>query len=465
MLYVTVGVAIIFGISRLLLGNWDKSALFTSLFTFLFFSYGYISPHIGGKTYDFGFMTIGPNKSIILVYFLLLLAAFIFLFVTTKNLHLVNRYLNITSLFLIGWLLFPILTHVTTKYKRAENLSTVLSGAVKITQNQSTLPDVYYIIPEDYASSSTLKDYYQFDNSNFINTLISQGFVVNSAGQANYGGSALSIASSLNMDYLDVLDKNLKGDKKEISTYFPLLQNSKVVQLIQSLGYMYYHLGSWYGPTKIDSAADENFLYEDSLIQLPRFDIRLIDSTMILPFINNDLPISNVKTHQGVSLYQFAELPYITTLPGPKFVLAHIIMSHDPYIFDAHCNFKGEQPGLKVISQYLDQLQCTNSQLEWVIDSLRKTSKVPPIIIIQSDEGTHSLKYGNQSSAPEYNLEKTRILEAMYLPGIKKEEIPTDLTPVNIFRFVFDHYFSGHFPLLPNKVYPAYLGNTEVEAP
>jgi hypothetical protein len=44
-------------------------------------------------------------------------------------------------------------------------------------------------------------------------------------------------------------------------------------------------------------------------------------------------------------------------------------------------------------------------------------------------------------------------LAAYYLPGVKAEDLPPNMTSVNLFRFVFNHYFNAGLPLLENREY------------
>ena len=45
------------------------------------------------------------------------------------------------------------------------------------------------------------------------------------------------------------------------------------------------------------------------------------------------------------------------------------------------------------------------------------------------------------------------ILNAYYLPGNEPALIPPDITPVNTFRLIFNTYFNGKYPLLPDVSY------------
>jgi hypothetical protein len=64
------------------------------------------------------------------------------------------------------------------------------------------LPDVYVIIPDDYARADVLKQYFHYEDSGFIRQLKKRGFLVSEQGRSPYSFSELNMAAMLNMDYL-----------------------------------------------------------------------------------------------------------------------------------------------------------------------------------------------------------------------------------------------------------------------
>ena len=71
----------------------------------------------------------------------------------------------------------------------------------------SRKPDIYYLILDGYANSSTLKEVYGYDNQGFEDYLEEKGFKVASESRSNYAITALSLASSLNMEYINYLSE------------------------------------------------------------------------------------------------------------------------------------------------------------------------------------------------------------------------------------------------------------------
>jgi hypothetical protein len=76
------------------------------------------------------------------------------------------------------------------------------------------------------------------------------------------------------------------------------------------------------------------------------------------------------------------------------------------------------------------------------MDTILNNSKVPPIIIIQGDHGPWL----------QPNDKRMWNLTAIYFPNHKDKLYPT-ITPVNIFRLVFDTYFGGKYDTLKDVSY------------
>ena len=91
-----------------------------------------------------------------------------------------------------------------------------------------------------------------------------------------------------------------------------------------------------------------------------------------------------------------------------------------------------------------------------LVDSILNSSVIKPIIIIQADEGPYPRNYDYkdiQDMSRSDLRQKFAILNALYLPDVKNTQLYADMSPVNTFRFVLDHYFGADFKLLPDEEY------------
>ena len=91
-----------------------------------------------------------------------------------------------------------------------------------------------------------------------------------------------------------------------------------------------------------------------------------------------------------------------------------------------------------------------------LVDVLLNSSTLKPIIIIQADEGPYPKNYNHKNLlelSSEALKQKFGILNALYLPDIPNTALYEDMSPVNTFRIVLDHYFGADFRLLPDREY------------
>jgi len=310
------------------------------------------------------------------------------------------------------------------------------------------LPDIYYIVLDAYASSATLKEFYEYDNSQFTEYLKSKGFYVASQSRSNYNMTWMSLASSLNMQYVNHLVDTSGLD-------YPLaremVKNNRVVRYLKAAGYSFVHFSSGVGAT--DSNGNADFAYTSSQ-GLNEFSVTLLRKTMAHRLLAGVIE----GTQRDKILFTFSKMANLWGIEGPKFVFAHINCPHPPFVFgpngervpEADLAFAGNVWERKAL--YLDQLVYTNVLTMTLIDTLLSQSRVSPIIILQSDHGPASYDVSGQPT-DDYLRQRFGNLNAYFLPGAGNSVLYENITPVNTFRVIFDFYFGTHFGLLEQRSY------------
>jgi len=432
--------------------NKIKGSLLASVFTILFFSYSGVASLLGKSPFIFPAF-VG-----------LILLSFFLVRKMTRSLAFASRFVPVMA---IAAVLLPLAGII--RYEAIEGLyleaksPLVLPDPDKL-KIKGKPPDIYYIVPDSYSASEVLGKYFHYDNSNFVDFLKSKGFYVASQSAENYPKTFVSLASCLNMEYLDYLSDHKNSSDQNVVK--PLIKNSNVLRFLKSLGYKYYQMGSWWGLTHYNRFADDNFILERKKFGgIGEFNYIVLRSTMVSPFLEKIVPAQLVGESDDDKrrriIYQFDEFKNITRLDSPKFVFAHIIAPHEPYVFDQDCQFitREQTEGKTEEKNYTNQLNCINKKLEETINTIIKNSARPPIILLQSDEGAQFL--GRWLTPPDnwkkanQNLIKKKfpIMSAYYLPGVSKSILYPSISPVNSFRAIFNLYFSANFPLLPDKNY------------
>ena len=436
---------------RMILHDSHRAGLVVTLILLLFFSYGQIYNAVIGV--DIGSMRIGRHRFLLPIWLLIFLAGGYFSLKAKKHLHDITRYLNFTTVILICISLFNITVYVIrTSGIIAAHESDSTSAAQQVaTEPVINPPDIYYIILDGYANSQTLRKFHDIDNSEFIRKLTERGFYVARESCSNYVLTPVSLSSTLNMEYVNYLTETLGEHSIDHSIPYRMIRNNKVSQFLKGHGYKFVVIRSGWGPT------DRN-RFADISIKCGKYNefIKVLIHTTMLVVVEKHLVF--IDWHRDNIRRMFEELEKAPAIEGPKFVTAHILIPHPPFIFGA--NGEAVKPEQVLLGQntwqptesYADQLAFVSWRIIQVIDSILTGSDRPPIIIIQSDHGSASLdEWDNPSD--DFLQERFMILNAYYLPDFSHERLYDSITPVNTFRMIFNHYFGTDYEALEDRYF------------
>jgi hypothetical protein len=442
------------------LNDIHRAGLIIFLSTIWFFHYGTV--HLWANSIHIGSIPLGTDWIFFPLWTIIfILASSGLLWRRITSPETITLYLNIISIVLVAFSVFRISLDVAPRYLAHPDIPEAIKSLAPSPKASKT-PDVYYIILDGYARADILQALYHYDNSVFIQDLENRGFHVATQSHSNYMQTALSLASSLNMEYLTGFSK-LVPDRGQL---IGMITNSSVRAIFEYLGYKTLAFSSGYQPTEWTNA---DYYYSSPKVGKSH-DLEallLINSAanIIIEHKWLDLPISRYYTEQERIDYTFTtlanEVPLIT---GPKFIFAHIIAPHPPFIFDQNGAVTPDemyvlQDGDKYwgnheeyIHKYANQLSYINNQVIKTIDGIIEKSEAPPIIIIQADHGPGA--YLDWNSAENSCLqERFSILYAYYLPNKESDLIVEDITPVNTFRLILNAYMGTHLELLDNTEY------------
>lgn len=102
--------------------------------------------------------------------------------------------------------------------------------------NPSSKPDIYYIVLDAYPCTDILQELYRFDNTEFLGDLEQMGFTMPSNIRANYPGTALSVSSTLDMQYWDAISPGMQ----DVAIWWPTkpaIRFSIVRESFEAIGY------------------------------------------------------------------------------------------------------------------------------------------------------------------------------------------------------------------------------------
>jgi hypothetical protein len=236
-------------------------------------------------------------------------------------------------------------------------------------------------------------------------------------------------------------------------------------RFLHDRGYRYLHLGLRRGATYANDAADVTFLLGNTT----EFSAVLADTTILVALqriLPGQVGTGTDALYPAQTLFQLQKLEEIADAPGLNFVFAHLLLPHPPYAFNADgSRVTPEQRAERTEDeQYLAQLRYANARILRLLDRLQAGPPESwPIVVLAADEGPFPPRYAADEAGfawldatPEELLRKFSILTAVSVPGVDAAGLEAAgysdaLTPVNLFRVVFNAAFGAGLPMLPDR--------------
>jgi hypothetical protein len=429
---------------RLVLGSWHRAAFCAAITVILF--YGFAPTSMGAELAG---ISISPLLFSALWLLLLAVGVLRVCSAAESRIARLSRPFNLVAGFLVA---SAAAQGISSEIGR-NSLRAVESTAVQTHVTTGSLPDIYYIILDGYARADVLEKYYGHDNSPFLDALRSRGFAINERGYANYYWTFLSLASSLNMGYVpEIFGGTPHPNSADQGFAFERIRNNAVAQTLRGEGYRFVQLQSTWGATLSNAHADTFVSCETGLLAI-EFYRTLAEASWLRVFTGHaSTTLADCHTRN------FQSLADLAPEPGPKFVLAHFVLPHYPYVFDRHGNvlrdstiasdFDFQARLWEKRDSYLEQLLYVNDTVLATIARIQERSARPPVIVVQSD-------HGPQLGLPELEERRARLanLAAFHLPDAPSGLIPQGDSPVNFFRRILSFYLDAELPPLDNRHY------------
>lgn len=424
-----------------------KASLGCSAFLILFFSFGHILNMISTR----GFFRKIPHLeyTAIAVFTLTWLLILTILMFQKRNMASLVKSASVLA---FAFILIPCI-QLTSYYFGQKKLS-VIPTSSNATITAGAKPDIYYIMVDGYANTATMQDIFNYDNKPFEKFLEAQGFYVPKRTCGNYNSTKFCLASTLNMDYLDKVIPGKRPESTDHAQVIYAIQHNEVAKFLKSQGYEYIHFASGWGGTDPAPLADK-------IIQggnLNEFMTLVLHTTAVRPFLQS----TAIRQDESQRILRiFDKTGLIDAVGKPKFVFAHIVCPHPPWLFyrdgslmppdDSYTKFQA----LWFKDPYFEQFLFTTNKLKELVPKLVNRPR-PTIVIIQSDHGTTVTSSGIKDwDAPNNRLmqERLRNFTAIYSKGVKLTSFYDTMTSVNTFRLLFNDVFGTKFAHLKDKSY------------
>jgi hypothetical protein len=429
--------ALLYGLLALVMRNWAKAGALTAVVVLWFFYF------------DLG-VSVG-----LLLWSVVCAAAAVAIVLTRRGLGNVVFALGVAALVLTA---SPALKIASFQHRhpavKASDPRLWAGDPLPPPHSAAKRPDIYVLIPDDYARADVLRRYFHYDNAGFAAELKRRGFTISDDVRSPYSDSESNIAAALNMGYLDGLGRILGKTSQDVRPLKTVMEDSRTSQIAKSVGYRYVHLDS----DEVTFAAGNPDI---SSVAVPDSYPSLWLRKSVLRELGGRFGFDDgAQDERFRRSYRssFARLDSVTAQPGPKLVVFHTLLPHDPYIFGA----RGQPVTFPSTSDevihsrlgmryYLPQVEYVERLLLHMVDTIRRHSK-DAVIVIQADEGFES---GDKTFDEATALDiRVKGLLALSLPGVSGVRAPQPPNPVNTMRYVFNTLFGTSYGMLPSTSAP-----------
>lgn len=330
---------------------------------------------------------------------------------------------------------------------------------VKPGARDGKVPNVYVIVLDKYSSGAWLSHTYGVDHRPFEDSLRALGFVVPPAARANYAHTQLALASFLNWRLLD--EPRDGAARHSWNGMRDLIRAAKIWDVFRGNGYRVLSFASTFPATRAISGVDselhpphdaapfgETWRVNSPLAALPVGCLgRDCEDLGAMPY-----PMETIADIQ----WKLATLRSLPDSAGPILAFMHLLVPHEPYLFDAGCArgtpwwpLTDQEPNFRRIGEeYALQVDCLDRMLLATVRSLVNGPGPRPVIILQSDHGhgritSDPLRGFTLTAAelsPERMGERMGIFAAYLFPGADTA-VYDDISPVNVMPLVLHSIF------------------------
>ena len=444
----------------LILKDPGKAGLLSGIWLILFVTYGHVYNLMEGS--ETWLAELGRHRILLPLYLVIAAVTTFFVLRNRSGSAQLTRILNIAGLVLLVFPVFQLVSHdITASQAGKEAFQWTFSQPLLQPRDPDNLPDVYFIVLDTYTSSKALAADFGFDNTPFEDALEEMGFYVAECSQTNYTYTQGALTAALNLEYVPRLEEQLGSVGLEDNIWI-LMKESLVRHQLERIGYKSVAFETSYDWSRIKDA--DIYLGESQSSvtwqKLNAFEMMWAKSTALL--LINDLDIKKRVVDDSVlshphsdhiekQLFVLKTLPEIAGYRDPTFTFAHILIPHVPYVFGADGAiltdpgyYGGDKAG-PVNEEYLQkgytgEIAFLNSQLETILAQILEQSDTPPIIVLMGDHGVR-------------DDNRPKNFFAVYLPDGGEQALYPSITPVNIFRIIFDKYYGTSYGLLPDVTY------------
>jgi len=314
------------------------------------------------------------------------------------------------------------------------------------------LRNIYFVIADAYGSEDSLRRGVEFENSEFLSTMIRQNYYVANDAYSPYNLTYLTISAILNGDYLAE-----GAAPANYQLFYPVTlkhdEPPQVIRQFRDLGYHFYIVGnSWADCEGPHVSCLEN---EDYFIP---YSIRAFLEATPLKYAFAFDHAAPEKRERNDAIGRILPLIENGRVPAsPYFMFVHHLAPHPSYKFLPDCALRPGYIDSMLMdswdadrkSLYVDNLKCTSRR---IMELARLVEQHDPkaIVIVVGDHGpafTVKWEQALEDWTPSQIAERSGVLSLARFPARCQERLSPTISSVNLMRLAFA-CVSGKRPLL-----------------
>jgi hypothetical protein len=342
-----------------------------------------------------------------------------------------------TATYVVRWLRLDSASHLNHERKRHDAKSAI---------SATLLPNIYYLTLDGYPRTDSLREFFEFDNSDFIDFLEAKQFLVADKSYANYMATYLSVSAALEQSF--VVSENDTNFWDKILWFKDILRgNNRVFQRLHVLGYFVAKLDFFDECVKsqyVDYCHGSDKQQMRINLHLTELEFALLRLTPLYDLVTKRYA-RLIQQHLSVkSMDHVIDMVKYLNAPDPKLYFSHVLLPHLPYRFNADCSPSneidatrlGDTPRAKVL--FMTQTHCANTKAKEFVNFVVQTDP-NALILLNSDHGSPFVNWSLPYDKWPFSAVRERfgILNAMRLPPECRPLYYDGISPVNFFELVF----------------------------
>lgn len=366
------------------------------------------------------------------------------------------------SLMLTGLIIFNLITIVPVELNRKANLDQSLSGPSQGNLSEPTVngkkPDIYYILFDEFSGFEPMREYWHnAEVDGFVNFLESKNFQIIEDSHGSSTNSIHQMATRLNYKNFPYRNVSEFSFSKESEEWYDKISDNQVLKFLKQEGYTTITFIPFQFANLSSKTIKSDITYNVKDIPATTFSvyfdefwILVADKTM-LKELSSVYKKLGTDSHSNFIFFTINKISNLRDISSPKFIYAHLLFPHSPYLFDKNGNLNlpsAYNDNAYYLGNYNYSMKIAQEIVNHILEEANSDN--PPVIILQSDHGFRNFSEDNgfKNQLSDFPEEyKTSILYARLMPGYTPSYSAQESDPINTFPILFNYLFDANIPL------------------